>query len=186
MALPWLIGALIVSAGAAIAKSISDDNEREKEAQRIAEREREKKAEIERERIKKEHEKKLQSAHENFLLRGERIGSDISQILQGWIRIEYEKNPAFTVTLEKNGLSFRNNLKNQDEFEDIFSMNEEIFYNAKKNLNIYSKTYAVNLKQDNNLTKATKEISDIEKELNQINQLKKRIFSIKTKALENA
>lgn len=197
MPLPWLIGAAVVGIGTAIAKSVSDSNDRKAEAQRRAEREQEqarkeraaeaqRHAELERERVRKEREQRLRSARENFLLRGERIGSDIAQSLQGWIDVKYEKTPAFVAELQPTGFAVRSNHPNKSKLEELIPAKLGLSDDAHKNLAFYSSAYSATLQQGTNLTKAIKEISEIEKELNEIGQLKEKISNIKIKILQNA
>lgn len=196
MALPWLIGAAVVSIGAAIAKSVSDDNDRKAEAQRRSEREQEqtrkereaeaqRRAELERERVKKEREQRLRLARENFLLHGERIGFDIAQSLEGWIEVKYEKTPAFMAEIQPSGFPIKNNHTNKSELEEILPENLGTLDDVRKDLDFYLSKYAIKIEQGANFTKAIKEINEIEKELNQINQLKKKILNIK-KEYQNA
>ena len=197
MPLPWLIGAAVVGIGTAIAKSVSDSNDRKAEAQRRAEREQEqarkereaeaqRRAELERERVRKEREQRLRSARENFLLRGERIGSDIAQSLQGWIEVKYENTPAFVSQLQPTGFSLKSNHPNKSKIEELIPTKGVSFEDARKNLDFYSSAYAVTLQQGAKLTKAIKEIIEIEKELNEISQLKENISNIKTRIFQNA
>ncbi|PJG83344.1 hypothetical protein [Caviibacterium pharyngocola] len=64
MALPWLIGAAVVAVGAAVAKSISDDNERERENAREREREIERDAERRREEARREEARREEARRE--------------------------------------------------------------------------------------------------------------------------
>ena len=197
MPLPWLIGAAVVGIGTAIAKSVSDSNDRKAAEQRRAEREQEqarkeraaeaqRRAELERERVRKEREQRLRSARENFLLRGERIGSDIAQSLQGWIEVKYENTPAFLAQLQPTGFSLKSNHPNKGKIEKLIPAKGVSFDNARKNLDFYSSTYAATFQPGTNLTKAIEEISEIEKELNEISQLKEKISNIKTRIFQNA
>ena len=192
---PYLIAAAVVGVGTGIAKLVS--NNREAEARRSAELEREharkereaeaqRRAELERERVRKEREQRLRSARENFLLRGERIGSDIAQSLQGWIEVKYENTPAFVAQLQPTGFSVKSNHPNKSKLEELIPEKIRSFDDARKNLDFYSSAYAATLQQGTNLTKAINEISKIEKELNEISQLKINISNIKTKISQNA
>ena len=194
MAIPWLIAAAAV---AVIAKVANDENEREAEAQRRAEMAREqarknremeerRRAELERERIKKEREQTLLSARDDFLRRGESIGTDIAQSLKGWIDVEFEKKPTFIAELQPNSLNAISNNKEKVRLKGLFTRNDIIPNNIQENLNFYSTTYAVKLNQGIKLTKLTKEINEIENELSQITQLKEKIYNIKTRILKNA
>lgn len=194
MAIPWLIAAAAV---AVIAKVANDENEREAEAQRRAEMAREqarknremeerRRAELERERIKKEREQKLLSARDDFLRRGESIGTDIAQSLKGWIDVEFEKKPTFIAELQPSSLTSMSNNEEKNRPKGLLPASGIIPNDAQKNLEFYSSIYAIKLNQGANLTKAIEEINEIEKELGQIAQLKEKIYNTKARILQNA
>ncbi|MDZ4189226.1 MAG: hypothetical protein U1D25_14125 [Hydrogenophaga sp.] len=103
MAIPWLIGALAVAAGAAIVKKLNEDDDSSSSNDYESESKRHEEAESE--RAEKERQKKLDTARENFARRGERFGSDIAQSLEGWIDVKFEQSPAFLAKLNENGFA---------------------------------------------------------------------------------
>ena len=187
MALPWLIGGAIALLVGTLASSDSSSNDREQEARR--------REEAERERAENERNKKLVTARENFAMRGESMGSDIAQSLQGWIEVKFEQSPAFSAQLDKSALTtvvtslfvvlaaraaqqnskgdkIDHAISNEKSISALLPSSGSQFDKIKGNLKIYSDTYSVKLKQGAKLVETGKEIETIESELKQIRNLK--------------
>jgi hypothetical protein len=173
MAIPWLIGGAIALLAGALASSDSDEsNDREQEARR--------RKEAERERAEKERNKKLETARENFAMRGESIGSDIAQSLQGWIEVKFEQSPAFSTKLNSKGYKIEHALSNEQDISALIPSSAPPFEKIRENLKIYSDTYSVKLKQGAKLVEAGEEIEMIESELKQISKLKAKISRLQS------
>lgn len=168
MALPWLIGGAIALLAGALASSDSDSdsssNDREREARR--------REEAERERAENERKNKLKAARDNFTMRGESIGADVAQSLQGWIEVNFEQSPAFSVKLNSKGYKIENAILNKQSISSLLPGSDLQFNEIHGNLKIYSDIYSVKLKQGIKLIKAGKEIEEIKSELQQIGKLK--------------
>lgn len=196
MAIPWLIGgaALLIAALAS-----DDDSSNEQEERR--------RKEAERERAEKERNKKLETARENFAMRGESIGSDIAQSLQGWIEVEFEQSPAFLAKLNENmnilgtsfsgllissflppdsaqlnskGYKIEHAIPNEQDISALIPSSAPPFEKIRENLKFYSLTYSVKLKQGAKLVEAGDEIEMIESELKQIGKLKAEISRLQS------
>lgn len=172
MALPWLIGGLVVLAGRQIVKKLneSDDNgDRDDEREHRRRRE-----EAERERSESERKKKLDAARENFAMHGEGIGLDIALSLQGWIEVQFERSPAFSARLNsKNGKTYT--IANEQDMRTLLPSENHQFDRIRENLKIYSNTYSVRLKKGVKLVEVEKEREVLESELKQIGRLKAEI-----------
>jgi hypothetical protein len=168
MAIPWLIGIAAVAVAAALASdddnSSSSSNDREREARR--------REEAERERAENERKNKLQAAHKNFAMQGERIGLDVAQSLHGWIEVNFEQYPAFSVKLNSRGYKIENAVASEQSSSNLIPSSDLQLSKIHDNLKIYSDIYKVKMKEGVNLIEARKEIETIESELQKIRQLK--------------
>lgn len=169
MALPWLIGGAIALLAGALASSDSDSsssssNDREREARR--------REEAERERAENERKNKLKAARENFTMRGESIGADVAQSLQGWIEVNFKQSPAFSVKLNSKGYEIAYATSNERSIIALLPSSSPQFDKIQENLKIYSDIYNVELKQGVKLVEAGEEIETIKFELQQIGKLK--------------
>lgn len=180
MALPWLIGgaaALIIAALASdddnsSSSSSSSSHDREQEARR--------REEAERERAQNERKKRLEMAREDFAIRGESIGSDIAQSLQGWIIVKSEQSPAFSAKLNSNGYKIEQSMPNEQNVSALLPSSDHQFDEVRANLKTYSDLYKVKLKKGSKLIEAANELDKIESELNQISQLKAEISRLQS------
>ena len=194
MALPFIIGGLVAGL---LAKKIYDDNNTpnyssEDNSRQRAERERE----LQQEQAKKERDKKRQFARDDFSTRGEAIGSDISQILQGWISVSKKETPAFAVNLTDTGYCTNNSneIENEGEFIEILLrmgcffephctdsgyLLEETLANLKK----YIHLYAVELIADTRLRQTLEQTQKINVELNQISSMQETIKQLELQIL---
>jgi uncharacterized tellurite resistance protein B-like protein len=177
MAIPWLIGGAVALIAAALASdndssssSSSDDRAREARRREAAERE----------RAESERKKKLEIARENFAMRGENIGSDIAQSLQGWIKVKFEQSPAFSAKLNSKGYKIEQVIQNEQSISALLPNNDHQFDEIRENLRIYSEFYNVKLKKSAKLIESGKEIEKIESELKQVSKLKAEISRLKS------
>ncbi len=175
MALPWLIGGVVLAIGAAIASSDDDERECERDWERDWERERER----ERERAEDERKKQKEAARENFAIGGERIGADIEQSLRGWIEVKHDKSPSFSATLSSRGYKIKNESPTTDSLAGLVTAKGRFFDAVRENLKIYSDVYAVTLNRGSELTEAQEQLEKIDAELLQVKQLKAEISRIK-------
>lgn len=185
MAIPWLIGGLVLVAGKALIKKLNEDDNSSSSNDTGGESRR--REEAERERTDNERNKKLNIAHENFAILGESIGLDIAQSLQGWIKVEFVKSPAFSANLDSkdsSGMWFSNlevsTSKNEGSINAIIPSSTPQFEKIRKNLKVYSGAYNVKMKQGEKLTEAGREIEMIETELEQISKIKAEISKLQS------
>lgn len=178
MALPWLIGGLIFAAGTALVKKLNEDDDNSSSYD--YEREARRREEAERERVENERKKKLETARENFAIRGESIGVDIAQSLKSWIEVNFEKSPAFSVKLNSKGYKIEHAISNEQDISTLLPSKNHQFEEIRENLKIYSNIYSVRLKKGAKLVEAGKEIETIESELKQIGKLKSEISRLQS------
>lgn len=178
MALPWLIGALVVGIAAKVLSSDSDDD---KESRADRDREERRREELERERHENERRKKQASAQENFAARGEKMGTDIAQSLRGWIEVQFEKTPAFSVRLTKNGHQAPDSsaAENAKRIRATMPNGYPKHVAVQEHLEIFTKYYAVNVSDGVNLINAKTAIKEIERDLVAIESLKIKITAAK-------
>ncbi|OYU12584.1 MAG: hypothetical protein CFE38_06165 [Comamonadaceae bacterium PBBC1] len=178
MALPWLIGGLAIAGVTALVKKLSEDDDDddsydyESASRRRAVHER---AQIDRQ-------KRLETENENFLIRGESIGVDLSKSLKNWIEVDFEKSPAFLIKLtseSENNESPNPSAQNVTDFLPRFSVKNDLFEEIRKNLKIYTESYSIKLKKCDKLVNAEKEFKVVESELQLIDLLKVEISRIK-------
>lgn len=176
MALPWLIGAAALAAGAALVKSLSEDDDNSsydyEEASRRSE-------EAERTRAENERKKQLESARENFAIRGERIGEDIAQSLKGWIRVKTANSPTFKAQLNSRGYKIESAILHDQDIETLLPGKSHQFRKIREHLAIYSDLYSVRLTKGTKMVTAADEIETIDFELKQLETLKSEITSLK-------
>ena len=170
MAIPWLIGIAAVAVAAALASD--DDNSSSNSSSNDREREARRREEAERERAENERKNKLQAAHKNFAMHGERIGSDVAQSLQGWIEVNFEQSPAFSVKLNSKGYKIENTVSSEQSISTLLPSSDLQFNEIHDNLKIYSDIYNVKMKRGVKLVEAGEEIETIKSELQKIRQLK--------------
>lgn len=179
MAIPWLIGGAIAILVGVLA---SDDDSSNNSSSSSDDREQEerRRKEAERERAKNERNKKLKAARENFAMRGESIGSDISKSLQGWIEVEFEQSPAFSAKLNSKGYKIEHVIPNEQDVSALLPSKHHQFDEIRENLKTYSDVYSVKLKKGDKLVEVGKKIETIESELKQISRLKAEISRLQS------
>jgi len=175
MAIPWLIGGLVLAAGAALVKKLNEDDDNSSSSSDDYEMESRRREEAERERAENERKKKLKSARENFAIRGESIGVDIAQSLNNWIELDFENSPAFSARLNSKGCKIEHAISNGQDISTLLPSKNHQFDEIRENLKIYSDIYSVRLKKGTKLVEAGQEIEMIESELKQIGKLKAEI-----------
>lgn len=178
MAIPWLIGAIAVAAGAALVKKLNEDDDNSSSYDH--ERESRRREEAERERKENERNKRLEAARENFAIRGESFGRDIAHSLNSWIEADFENSPAFSVKLNSNGCKIEHEISNEKDISSLLPSKNHQFDEIRENLKIYSDIYSVRLKKGTKLVEAGKEIEMIESELKQISKLKAEISRLQS------
>lgn len=177
MAIPWLIGIAAVAVGTAIVKKLSDDDNRGGDDDNGEESRRREQAE--RERKEKDRKKKFADAHENFAIRGERLGEDIKKSLQGWIAVQFERSPAFLVELGDEGYKIKQAGGSNQNISDLLPSKNHQFDEICKNLKVYSDLYSIRLEKEVKLTDVSNEIESINFEIQQIDQIKLEIIRLK-------
>lgn len=190
MALPWLIGGAIIAIGAAI---LSDDKEEKEDearrerrrAERRAEEEAERrKVQQEQQRIANESKEKKQSLLANFSRKGEAIGIDIAQSLEGWVDIKHTHSPLFTAELNSSGYYLPN-----ERSESLILVPETqglSFDTINENLESYTDVYGVELSQGKLLKEHLAEIEKIDTTLQEIQQIQTAASKLKEKISKNA
>jgi hypothetical protein len=176
MAIPWLIGGAIALLVGALASDDDNNNNNNNNSEQEARR----REEAERERAKNERNKKLKAARENFAMRGESIGSDIAQSLQGRIEVEFEQSPAFSAKLNAKGYKIEQVIPNEQGVSALLPDKNHQFEEIRENLKTYSDVYSVKLKKGAKLVEVGKEIETIESELKQIGKLKAQISRLQS------
>lgn len=179
MAIPWLIGAVVVAAGTALVKKLSEDDD-DNSSDYNYERESRRREEAERERSANERKKKIEIARENFAIRGESIGLDIAQSLKSWVEVEFENSPAFSAELNSKGYKIERATSNEQDISTLLPSKNHQFDEIRENLKIYSDIYSVRLKKGSRLIEAGEEIETIESELKQIGKLKAEISRLQS------
>lgn len=178
MAIPWLIGAAVIAVGTAVVKKLNEDGD--SSSSYDYDRESRRREKSERERAESDRNKKLQSAHENFAIRGESIGVDIALSLKNWIEVNFENSPAFAAKLNSKGYKIEHVISNERDISTLLPSESHQFDEIRENLKIYSDIYSVRLKKGVNLIEAGKEIEMIETELKQIGKLKAEISKLQS------
>ena len=130
--------------------------------------------------MENERKKKLHTARENFAIRGESIGSDIAQSLQGWIEVEFEQSPAFSAKLNSKGYKIEHVIPNEQGVSALLPSKNDQFDEIRENLKIYSDVYSIKLKKGAKLVEAGKKIETIESELKQIGKLKAEVSRLQS------
>lgn len=144
------------------------------------EREKRHREEAKRERAKNERKKKLDIANENFLLRGESIGSALAQSLSGWIDVKFEKLPAFAAKLNSSGYKINHTITDEKTIQTLLLKGDSKFDETRENLKTYSNFYVVKLQKEQKLIETSKELEIIESELDQIMKIKVEIYLLKS------
>jgi len=180
MAIPWLIGGLVVAAGAALAKKLSEDDDSSSSSSYDSAAESRRREEAERERMENERKKKLADLRENFASDGEKRGEDIKKSLQGWITVQFEQSPAFLAELGNEGYKIKRTNRNKQNVSDLLLIKNHRFNEIRENLKIYLDFYNVRLDRDNKLIEIDNQIEKINSELHQIDQLKSKLSKLQS------
>ena len=181
MAIPWLIGGLVVAAGAALAKKLSEDDDSSSSSNSYdSAAESRRRKEAERERMENERKKKLADLRENFASDGEKRGEDIKKSLQGWITVQFEQSPAFLVELGNEGYKIKHTIRNKRNVSDLLLSENDRFNEIRENLKTYSDFYNVRLDKDIKLIEIDNQIETINSELQQIGQIKSKLSKLQS------
>lgn len=149
MALPWLIGAAVVSLGAAIVKAVSDDSSSIGSSSSVdvsEERRRREAAALK--QLEQEHEQKRTNARVLFAEGGARLGESLSEALDSVANVAEISSPSFIASLGANGYTLPPAEPMRAEgikqsLRDAFPAKDAAVTRIASNLDFYTRAYDV-------------------------------------------
>lgn len=189
MPLPWLIGIAAVTVGAAIVAAVKSDDTSSSSSASSGDEERRRREAAAQQQRKDEQKKKRENARVLFKERGTQIGAQLAGTLDGWA--ELHEDPAFAAKLTSSGYSKRP----QDQvvphqlgnvINETFSATDEKIGQVMRDLDFFNEVYDVHLRGHTRLYTTLMEVQSIDKELSELEKLRKKLERIRKDSVEAA
>lgn len=192
MAIPWLIGGLIVGGAALAAKALSSDDDGDD-----GKEERRRRREAERKRKEREQAEKKQAIEDNIQDEGDRKSTEFKQILNGVVDVSYDSKKPFKYEITEDNSSddselgdlmrsLNDSVREMDESMKRFAVsslsNLEILDSKTiANLGVFTQLYHVELSPSQYLMKQAYDLSLKKQQLSEIEILQKKLSQYKNK-----
>lgn len=184
MALPWLIGALVVGAVSAVVKAVNSDDNSSSSSNSSSDEDavRRRRAAAEEQRLKKEKETERADVQAAFKRRGEVIGRNLTESLDGWMAVRAADSAPFRASLTSAGYIV------PAPREDAATAVEVLLWSSLErddelnlivqNLNFFGSVYDVQLRGGDQLRRTLGELHVIAQREEELLQLKRKLLTL--------
>lgn len=187
MALPWLIGALVVGAVGAIASAVKgDDSSSSSSSSNNEDEERRRREAAYEKRIKEARDVRRTDARAEFKRQGEVMGSNLIDSLTDWVVVSTSDNQPFKASLTSSGYRMRPTHDSAAKpIENLLRLSLEADNELNlmiQNLDFFGSIYDVQLQGAENLCRKLDELNTLAHQQEELTKLKREIRKFEREA----
>jgi hypothetical protein len=182
MALPWLIGALVVGAASAIAAAVSGDDSSSSSGSSGSgnneAEERRRRETAEQKRRTEERDQRRADARAEFSQRGAAIGRNLASAMEEWVQVDGMGNDAFLARLTSSGYRLQAARRMARPVGTLLELSPDLdgkLDQTMLNLDFFGATYDVQLHGARGLHAALGELNGLNAQAQELASLKQRI-----------
>lgn len=185
MALPWLIGALVVGAASAIAAAVSGDDSSSSSGSSSGNNEAEERRRREaaqQKRRTEERDQRRADARAEFSQRGAAMGLNLASAMEEWVEVDGMDNDAFLARLTSSGYRLQAARRTAKPVETLLELSPDLdgkLDQTMQNLDFFGATYDVQLHGARGLHAALGKLNGLNAQAQELASLKQRIGRLK-------